>query len=192
IVTSTSSKFKLIIKHIPKINGEPTISSQDQKSIKVSTERDLENTEQDTPLRVLKSTYFPILLDFNLSKNSSDRISRPEVSQNFSKNTPTHHRRESHKFQFLTIHWRRHANNRKLSLTIDLGRESIRMTVDVKLPGMFHRRDSSSLVSESAPPHWNEEEEEEEEEEEKEEEEQEEQEDEDQRREIFSGVSAGR
>lgn len=37
--------------------------------------------------------------------------------------------------------------------TVDLGRgESIRMTVDVKLPGMFRRRGSGSLASESAPP----------------------------------------
>lgn len=55
------------------------------------------------------------------------------------------------------------------------------MTVDVKLPGMFHRRDSSSLASESAPPRWSEEKEEE----------QEEQEDEDRRREPFC-CSTGR
>ena len=55
---------------------------------------------------------------------------------------------------------------KRRTLTNDLGRESIRMTVDVKLPGMFRRRDSSSLASESAPPRWNEEEEEEEEEQE--------------------------
>lgn len=65
-------------------------------------------------------------------------------------------------------------NTQKRTLTNDLGRESIRMTVDVKLPGMFRRRDSSSLASESAPPRWNEKEEEEEE-----------QEDEDRRRETF-------
>lgn len=53
------------------------------------------------------------------------------------------------------------ATTRLLSVeSVDLGRvESIRMTVDVKLPGMFRRRDSSSLASESAPPRWNEEEE---------------------------------
>ncbi|KAK1130529.1 hypothetical protein K0M31_018656 [Melipona bicolor] len=94
ILSSTWSKFKPIIKHIPKIteakiNEERSNSpsrSRIKKSIKVSTEPDLETTEQDTPLHILKSTYFPMLLDLNLSKNSN-RISRPEVSQSFSKNT---------------------------------------------------------------------------------------------------------
>lgn len=49
---------------------------------------------------------------------------------------------------------------RTATTSADLGRvESIRMTVDVKLPGMFRGRDSSSLASELVPPRWNGEEE---------------------------------
>ncbi|KOX69554.1 hypothetical protein WN51_05108 [Melipona quadrifasciata] len=92
---SIDDKFKPIIERIPKVTeakineerSNPPSRSRIKKSITVSTEPDLETTEQDTPLHILKSTYFPMLLDLNLSKNSSNRISRPEVSQSFSKNT---------------------------------------------------------------------------------------------------------